>query len=107
MEILQNAFENNHEEAIDHFNAILNIGRKFMGSPIYKSANFIMLWKLITKVPKWFVSQEASDVDIVNLCVEYVRENIDEKEYTGKHKKFKESLTRFAKYIRFVRFSFC
>lgn len=79
--------------AIKSTQAILTIARKFIRSPIYKTVTFIMLWKLVAKVSRWYLRVG----DIVKLCVEYVRENV------GGDKE-KEILTRFTKYIRFVEF---
>lgn len=75
------------------------IGRKFIKSPIYKTAAFIMLWKLMAKVSQYYLHYG----DILILCVQYVREYIDGK---GDIEKYNKSLNRFSKYIRFVEFLF-
>lgn len=83
---------------------MLNIGRKFKGSPIYKAASFIMLWKVIAKTPNSFLWYGTHEFEY--LCAEYIRENIDEKENTEKYKKFKENLSQCTKYLRLVSLLF-
>lgn len=113
MEVLQNEFATGGIGAIKRFKSICKIGRKFIKSPIYKEATFIMLWKLISKIPKKWVKLskdfivEALVDDVVNLCVEYAHEYIEKKRDTEEYKKFTESLTRCTKYIRFVKFFQC
>lgn len=108
MKVLQNEFVTDRSKAIKRFKSILDVGRKLMRSPIYKAVTFIMLWKLISK--NWVkmgnerYNHGALVDDVVNLCVEYAQEYIDENRDIEKYTKFKESLTRYSKYIRFVTF---
>lgn len=111
MEELKSKFVVNHSKATQCFLDIFYIGQKFMRSEIYKMVSFFVLWKLLTEIPKTgFWAQidgknvHSSDLikDIETLCVEYIRENIDENGDIEKYKRFKNNLNRFAKYIRFV-----
>lgn len=105
---LQIEFVDQPEGALQHFYELLKFYEKFLQSSTYKTITFVLLWKLISKLPKEVnTNQENRKTDeialIARLMTPFVRDHIDIEQKDGeKYTKFMEDLDTFTKHLSFV-----
>lgn len=93
MNSLQNRFVNDAAQAFEHLKMLLGYCNSFLESPIYKTATFVLLWKLIAKIPNGGISSDdenrTEDIKLISdVMVPFVHEHIDSNEKFDKYTKF-------------------
>lgn len=94
--------------ALEHFSSILLLCKRFLRSSIYKDATFVLLWKLLSKIPgdrpNGGIEESDCLIEISKVLMLYVYENIEQEKIVtqSNNEKFQRRKKNFVKYAKFL-----
>lgn len=80
---LQRQWKNEKKASSDRFVALLSIIKTFLKSPVYQHVTFVLLFKMIASVPKFYSAdiEDKNDYStlIADIITQYIHDNIEQK----------------------------